>query len=247
MKEAIKVKSLYYTYPDGKNALKGIDLSVREGEKVALIGPNGAGKSTLLLCLNGILKARGEIEVLGERLDGRNLAKVRSKVGLVFQNPDDQLFCPTVFDDVAFGPINIGLKRETVNLKVKEALGRVGMSGFEGRCPHHLSFGEKKKISIATVLSIEPEILLLDEPTSNLDPSSRKELIRLLQKIDKTLLVATHDLEMVLEVCEWVYLLFDGWIKASGPITSILGNKELMDSSSLEVPLSLKLRVSRSL
>jgi cobalt/nickel transport system ATP-binding protein len=236
MREIIKIRGLVYTYPNGTQALQGVDLTVGEDEKVALIGANGAGKSTLLLHLNGILKGRGEVEVLGEQ----NLERLRAKVGLVFQNPDDQLFSATVFDDVAFGPLNLGLSKEEVKNRVKLALNEVGMEGFEDKCPHHLSFGEKKKISLATVLSMQPEILAIDEPTSNLDPRSRRELIRLLQTFKNALVIATHDLEMVLEICERVFLLSRGKIIASGKTKVILADKALMDSSGLEVPLSLR-------
>jgi cobalt/nickel transport system ATP-binding protein len=241
MKEVIKIKDLEYTYPNGIQALRGIGLEVFENEKVALIGPNGAGKSTLLLHLNGILKGKGEVEVLGSKLNERNLDCIRTKVGLVFQNPDDQLFSPTVFDDVSFGPLNMGLSKEVVKERVRSALEQVEMSGFEARCPHDLSFGEKKKISLATVLSMQPEILVLDEPTSNLDPHSRRELIGLLQRIETTLVVATHDLEMVLDVCERVFLLFQGKTIASGKTRLLLANKDLMRSYRLEVPLSIRL------
>jgi cobalt transport protein ATP-binding subunit len=241
MREIIRIMGLEYTYPDGTQALRGIDLWIGENKKVALIGPNGAGKSTLLLHLNGILRGKGEIEVLGTKLNNRTLEYIRAKVGLVFQNPDDQLFSPTVFDDISFGPLNMELSKEVVKERVKSALEEVGMSGFEERCPHDLSFGEKKKISLATVLSMKPEILVIDEPTSNLDPRSRREIIGLLKGVKKTLVIATHDLEMVLEVCESVYLLNGGRMIAHGGPKRLLADKDLMDHHGLEVPLSILL------
>lgn len=225
MAEVIKVKDLEYTYPDGTQALRGIDLTVYKYESVGLIGPNGAGKSTLLLHLSGILKGRGEVDVLGSK----NLEEVRGKIGLVFQNPDDQLFSPTVFDDVAFGPFNMGLKEDEVKKRVGLALNDVGMSGFEERCPHHLSFGEKKRVCIATVLSMQPEILVLDEPSSNLDPRARRELIKLLQSLKITKIIATHDLDLVSILCNRVIFLNNGKKVAEGnSVEKILQDKDLL-------------------
>jgi len=229
MDEVIKIKELEYTYPDGTCALRGIDLTVFEYESVGLIGPNGAGKSTLLLHLNGILRGKGKIEVLGSK----NLDEIRAKVGLVFQNPDEQLFSPTVFDDVAFGPFNIGLQEEVVKKRVKSALKDVDMIGFEGRCPHHLSFGEKKRIAIATVLSMQPEILVLDEPSSNLDPRARRELIKLLQSLKITKIIATHDLDLVSILCNRVIFLNKGKKVAEGNTNEILQDKNLLLSHGL--------------
>jgi len=241
MEKIIRVRNLEYVYPDGTRALKGINLDIHKGESVGLIGPNGAGKSTLLLHLNGILKAnQGEIEVLGMKVEEKNLVRIRQKIAIVFQEPDDQLFMPTVFDDVAFGPMNVGFPEEKVRKKVKEALKEVRMEGYEERCSHHLSLGEKKKISIATVLSMEPEILILDEPTSNLDPGARKNLIELLKNLNLTRIVAGHDLELILETCPRVILLDKGKVVANGDTKSVLGNKSLMESHGLEVPLSLR-------
>lgn len=242
MKKVIEVKGLDYTYPDGTRALKGIDLEVFEGGSVALIGPNGAGKSTLLLHLNGILRGKdGSVRVLGRGLEGKNLREIRSKVGVVFQDPDDQLFCPTVFDDVAFGPINMGYPEQEVREKVRWALRQVGMEDYEGRCPHHLSFGEKKRISIATVLSMEPEILVLDEPTSNLDPLARRSLMRFLQKLPLTKLIASHDMEMVSEICRRAVLLFEGKVIADESTEEILTDVELLGSHGLEPPPVVRL------
>jgi len=240
MAEIIKIRNLEYVYPDGTRALKGVNLDISKGESVGLIGPNGAGKSTLLLHLNGILKGtKGSVEVLGMRVEDENLAKIRRKVAIVFQEPDDQLFMPTVFDDVAFGPVNSGYSKEKVKEKVKKALRQVRMEGYEDRCSHHLSLGEKKKISIATVLSMDPEILILDEPTISLDPGARRELIKLLKDLNITKIIAGHDLELIVEICSRVVLLDEGEIVTNGDPREVLSNKSLMELHGLEVPLSL--------
>jgi len=240
MRKIIRVRNLEYVYPDATKALKGIDLDVFRGESVGLIGPNGAGKSTLLLHLNGIIRGRqGSVEVLGMKVEEKNLIKIRQKVAIVFQEPDDQLFMPTVFDDVAFGPINAGYSEENVREKVKEALEGIRMEGYEKRCSHHLSFGEKKRISLATVLSMQPEILILDEPTSNLDPRARRHLMELLKNFSLTKIVAGHDLELILAICQRVILLDEGKIVANGDARGILSDKSLMESHGLELPLSL--------
>ncbi|MCR4395041.1 MAG: energy-coupling factor ABC transporter ATP-binding protein, partial [Dehalococcoidales bacterium] len=219
--------------PDGREVLKNIHLTVYRGETLALIGPNGAGKSTLLLHLNGILHKNGSIKILGETIGDHNLRRIRARVGLVFQNPDDQLFCPLVYDDVAFGPLNLGYSPSTVREKVEKALAEVGMSGFERRAPHHLSLGEKKRIAIAAVLSMDPEILAFDEPTSNLDPRARWLLINLLKRLPATKIIATHDLEMVRLLCERTAVLDKGQILADGPTDSILNNLELLRTAGL--------------
>lgn len=229
MEEIIKISNLNFTYPDGKQVLNDINLNVYENESVGIIGPNGAGKTTLLLHLLGILRGKGEINVLGMSMNDGNLKKIRSKISLVFQDPDDQLFTPTVFDDIAFGPLNLGHPRDLIGEKVKESLNKVGMSGFEERFPHHLSFGEKKRISIATVLAMEVEILVLDEPSSNLDPKARRQLINLLNNLKITKIIAAHDLKLVSEVCKRVILLDEGKIIVGGNTEDILNNKLLME------------------
>ena len=236
MKKVIEIKNLEYTYPDGTKALNGVDLEVSKGESVALIGPNGAGKSTLLLHLNGILNGNGSVKILVRNLIGKNIREIRNKVGVVFQDPDNQLFSPTVFDDVAFGPINMGCSQKMVKEKVKDALRQVKMEEYKDRCPHHLSFGEKKRISLATVLSMNPEILALDEPTSNLDPVSRRNMIRLFHELKLTKVIATHDMEMVSEVCKRAILLSQGRIVADGKVSEILTNEELLKNHGLEPP-----------
>ena len=240
MKEVIKIKRLEYTYPDGTSALKGIDMNVFEGECIGLVGPNGAGKSTLLLHLNGILRGTGEMKIMGSEIKDANLDFIRSKVGLVFQDPEDQLFMPTVFDDVAFGPINMELDSTHVRKRVDTALGFVDMKDYKERISHHLSFGEKKKVSIATVLSMNPEILVLDEPSSNLDPHSRRHLMKLIKSFSSTKIIAAHDLELILQLCNKVFILDEGKIISSGPPEKLLSNEELMESHGLEVPASLK-------
>jgi cobalt/nickel transport system ATP-binding protein len=232
----IEIDNLVYAYPDGRQALKGVSLTVREGEKVAITGPNGAGKSTLFLHLNGILNGDGMVRVMGMEVMDRHLGAVRAKVGLVFQDPDDQLFSPTVFEDVAFGPLHIGLPEGKVRRRVHWALAQVGMEGFEDRMPHHLSLGERKRIAIATVLSMEPAILVLDEPTSGLDPRSRRSLIQLLRELPQTMLVASHDMRLVRDLCPRTVILDEGRIVADGPTHHLLADVELLERHGLERP-----------
>ncbi|MFC1992768.1 energy-coupling factor ABC transporter ATP-binding protein, partial [Chloroflexota bacterium] len=208
-------------------------LSIYRGETVALIGPNGAGKSTLLLHLNGILHSNGAVKIFDRPFDDKNLRWLRSKVGLVFQNPDDQLFSTIVFDDVAFGPINMEYSETEVKESVSRALNWVGMTGYEQRSPHHLSIGEKKRIAIATVLSMSPEILVIDEPTSNLDPQSKWMLIGLLKRLPMTRIIATHDLELVQDLCTRTIILDKGQIIADGPTSQILADMPLLTAHGL--------------
>jgi cobalt/nickel transport system ATP-binding protein len=235
-RKAIEIKNLEFAYPDGTLALSGIDLSVEEGESVGVVGPNGAGKSTLLLHLNGILQGQGEVNIFGLPVARDNLKEIRRRVGLVFQDPDDQLFSPTVFDDVAFGPINMGLPADEVRREVKRALSEVGMEGSEKRSAHHLSFGQQKRVSIATVLSMRPDLLVLDEPSSNLDPRARRELAELLQGLPVTKVVVTHDLPFVFEICERVIILERGKVAADGEVFSIFSNEVLLERHGLELP-----------
>jgi len=241
MSEAIRVENLRYRYPDGTNALKGVSFGITEGESVAIIGPNGAGKTTLLLHLNGILRGEGKVFVFGEEVTKRNLLKVRKLVGLVFQDPDDQLFMPTVLEDVAFGPLNLGLNQDEAIRRSIEALEMVGMSHAANRSPHQLSFGERKRVAIATVLAMQPKVLVLDEPTANLDPRSRRQLLKLLKQIDVTKIVATHDLDAALALCQRAILLDKGEIVADGNIATLLADESLMESHGLEVPPTLLL------
>jgi cobalt/nickel transport system ATP-binding protein len=237
--KVIEIRDLSYVYPDGTRALQDINLDVFVGESLGIIGPNGAGKSTLLLHLNGILRGNSHIKILGLEVTDKNLPRVRSKVGLVFQDPDNQLFMPSVFDDVAFGPLNMGLARDKVEKSVNQALKEVDMLEAMKRLSHHLSFGEKKRISIATVLSMKPEILAMDEPSSNLDPRHRRELINFLKEFRATKVIATHDLDLVLEVCSRVILFDRGRLMAQGQAADILKDRPLLEAHSLELPPSL--------
>jgi cobalt transport protein ATP-binding subunit len=232
---ALQVQGLKHTYQNGREALKGVSLTIEPGEKVALIGPNGAGKSTLLLHLNGILKAQeGSVRVFGLTTADANLGEIRARVGLVFQNPDDQLFSPRVFDDVAFGPLYMGLAEADVRQRVAEALAAVGMSGFEQRRPHELSIGERKRISIATVLSMNPQLLVLDEPSAGLDPRARRGLINLLAELPQTMLVSTHDMHLVKDLFKRIVVLDDGLIVADGATDAILTDVGLLERHGLE-------------
>lgn len=233
MAEIVRIENLSFSYPDGQSALSNVSLTIGQGETVALIGPNGAGKSTLLLHLNGILRSNGLVKVFGGPIDNENLREVRSRIGLVFQNPDDQLFSPTVFDDVAFGPLNLGYSEAEVRQSVTRALDLVGMTGYEQRSPHHLSFGEKKRIAIATVLSMNPEILVIDEPTSNLDPRSKWSLIGLLKRLPLTRIIASHDLELVQALCQRAIVLDHGRIIADGATDHILADARLLKAHGL--------------
>ncbi|MGE0135357.1 MAG: energy-coupling factor ABC transporter ATP-binding protein [Dehalococcoidia bacterium] len=231
---AIEIRGLEFEYPDGLPALRGIDLRVAQGEKVALIGPNGAGKSTLLMQLNGILRGAGSVSILGTTVDDRSLRDVRALVGLLFPNPDDQLFSPTVFDDVAFGPLYMGLPREEVERRANEALAQVGMSGFGGRMPHRLSMGQKKRVAIATVLAMGAPVLALDEPTANLAPGARRELIGLLRDLPQTMLVSTHDLGMVHDVFPRTIVMDEGRIVADGDTSRLLADESMLRAHDLE-------------
>jgi cobalt/nickel transport system ATP-binding protein len=236
METCIEINDLSYVYHDGRQALQGVSLHVKSGEKVALVGPNGAGKSTLLLHLNGILRGDGAVRVLGQEVTEPHLARIRAQVGLVFQDPDDQLFSPTVFEDVAFGPLYAGLPEEEIRRRVGWALAQVGAEAYVERVSHHLSLGEKKRIAIASVLSMEPEILVLDEPTAGLDPRTRRRLIELLQTLPQTMLVATHDINMVAEILPRTVILDGGQVVADGATDDLLSDAELMAAHGLEVP-----------
>lgn len=228
MEPLIQIHHLSFSFPDGKNALQNIDLTVMPGEKISIVGANGAGKSTLLLHINGIFQGNGLIKVDGLECKKENLGKIRSLVGVVFQNPDDQLFSVTVYDDVAFGPRYQGLSKEEVDSRVKKALADVQMEGYADRNPYHLSGGEKKRIAMATVLSMQPEILVFDEPTAGLDPRARRELIELLGTLPQTMLVATHDLGMVEKITERMIIMNEGRIVADGLCSQLLKNEKLL-------------------
>ena len=233
IKPVITVNGLHYHYPNGHQALLDINFSMSAGEKVALIGQNGAGKSTLLLHLNGIYSGEGEVAICGMAMEKKNLKEIRAKVGIVFQSPDDQLFSPTVFDDVAYGPIYMGLSKDEIHQRVSTALDAVGMQGFEERVTYHLSMGEKKRIAIATVLSMQPEILVFDEPTAGLDPRARRNLIRLIEQLPQTLIVATHDLAFAQKSFTRVILMNQGKIIVDGLPDEIIENAELLEANGL--------------
>lgn len=236
MTNVLSVRDLHFSYHDHHSALRGVSFTLCEGDKAALVGPNGAGKSTLMLHLNGILRGQGEVTVGGERLTRDNLPAIRATVGLVFQNPDDQLFSPTVFEDVAFGPLHMGLPRDEVTARVESALQAVRMSGYRDRMSHHLSVGEKKRIAIATVLSMTPQILVLDEPSAGLDPRARRTLINLLRELPITMLVSTHDMRMVQELFPRTIVMDEGLIVADGNTKEILADEKFLNEHGLEKP-----------
>ncbi len=235
---ALELLDVRYAYPDGQVALRGVTLRVERGERVAVLGPNGAGKSTLCLHLNGILRpASGSVCVAGLPVgEKEHLKEVRRRVGLVFQDPDDMLFMPTVGGDVGFGPANLGLSEQEIGKRVERALGIVGMEDLRDRPPHHLSFGQKKRVALAAALSMEPEVLVLDEPSSNLDPRARREFGEVLASLPQTLLMVTHDLPYAYEICGRAVILDRGRIVADGPCAEILGDADLLAAHALELP-----------
>jgi len=250
MTPSLAVTGLHFAYPDGSVALHGVDLTVGAGERVALLGPNGAGKTTLVLHLNGILHGgAGTVEVGGLRVDPADratLAEVRRRVGIVFQDPDDQLFMPTVAEDVAFGPANLGVRGPELQARVDEALAAVDMADHRDQVPHHLSFGQRRRVAVATVLAMRPEILVLDEPSSNLDPASRRELSQILQSLPVTVLMVTHDLPYALELCPRSVILDTGRIVADGPTPDLLADGDLMAAHRLELPFGFDPTVAAS-
>ncbi len=238
---AVRVTRLTYTYPDGTKALEGVDFDVPCGERVAIVGPSGAGKSTLLLHLNGILHGSGTVRIMGQSIEPSSLKQIRKQVGLLFQDPNDQLFCPTVFEDIAFGPLNLSVPADEIPARVEKALRDASLDrSIRSRSSHHLSLGERRRVSLAAVLAMEPMILCMDEPTSNLDPRNRRHLIELTSGLRATLIIATHDLELVLNVCSRTVLMDCGKIWADGDTRRLLADARLMEMHGLEVPLSLK-------
>lgn len=233
----LEVAGLSFAYPDGHEALHDVSLAIGAGEKVALVGPNGAGKSTLMLHLNGLLTGEGQLVVAGLPISKENLPLIRSKVGMVFQNPDDQLFSPTVFDDVAFGPLHMGFDEAEVRQRVENALAQVGMAGFAERLSHHLSIGQKKRVAVATVLSMSPEILVLDEPSAGLDPRARRSLINLLRELPLTMLISTHDMLMVRELFPRTIVMDEGRVVADEETAVLLENTPFLEAHGLEMPV----------
>jgi len=238
---SLRVRGLAYAYPSGRQALYGIDLDVAAGERVAVLGPNGAGKTTFVLHLNGVLTAgAGTVTVGGLAVEKANLREVRRRVGIVFQDPDDQLFMPTVHDDVAFGPANLGHRGDDLEPRVATALDRVGMGHAGDRAPHRLSAGERRRVAVATVLAMDPEVLVLDEPSSHLDPMARRELADVIRTLDLTVVMVTHDLPYAMELCERAVLLDDGVIVADGPTNELLADEALLHAHRLELPFGFR-------
>jgi len=237
----IEFKDVRYRYPDGTEALKGVSFRITHGESVGIVGANGAGKSTLLLHMNGyLLPASGNVTIGEVPLLKETRSEIRRKVGVLFQNPDDMLFMPTVFDDVAFGPLNLGLPPDRVRDRVREALRRVNALGLEGKPPHHLSGGQKSAVAIAAVIAMEPDILVMDEPAASLDPKSRRDVIGLLNSFAHSKIVASHDLDLILDVCARCLVIRDGAIVADGPAEAILSDAALLSENNLELPLTLQ-------
>ncbi len=245
---AVELDGVHFAYPDGHVALDDVSVRIGAGERVAVLGPNGAGKSTLCLHLNGILAPqRGSVRIGGLPVEGRNLKEVRRRVGLVFQDPDDMLFMPTVAQDVGFGPSNLGLPEDEVRRRVERALAMVGMAGAGERSPHHLSFGQRKRVAAAAALSMEPEVLVLDEPSSNLDPRGRREFGEILELLEQTLLMVTHDLPYALQLCDRALVIDAGRMVADGPIADLLGDAELLAAHDLELPVGFDPDLVRSI
>ncbi len=237
---ALDLNDIGYSYPDGRIALSGINLEVAAGERLVVVGPNGAGKSTLLMTLNGLYRPSGSLSVAGLPLKKENLPEIRRLVGLVFQDPDDQLFMPTVFEDVAFGPINMGLDEHEVVHAVEYALSLVGMKEFGDRLSHHLSFGEKKLISMASVLAMDPKILVMDEPSANLDPRAKRHLVAILKELPQTLIISTHDMNVAYELADRVAVIYKSKLVALGPAGQILTDEPSLLEYGLELPSSLR-------
>ena len=242
---SLLIEELAFAYPDGNQALFGVNLRIERGERVALLGPNGAGKTTLVMHMNGIHPAEhGRVSVAGEVIDSKDkdlVRRIRGKVGVVFQDPDDQLFMPTVGEDIAFGPYNMGLRGSELDAAVDEALSQVGMLEYKDRPPHHLSFGQRRRVAVATVLAMKPEILVMDEPSSNLDPASRRELADIVRSLDVTIVMVTHDLPYAFELCERSVILSGGIIVADDSTKNVLSNKELLAAHRLELPVGFSL------
>jgi cobalt/nickel transport system ATP-binding protein len=239
---AIHARDLRFAYPNGVAGLSGVDLDVAHGERVAILGPNGAGKTTLMLHLNALLTGTGQLEVAGLRVGSDDVRDLRARVGLVFQDPDDQLFMPTVREDVAFGPLNLGCSRPEVEDRIAQALATVRMTELADRAPHQLSLGQRRRVAIAAVLAMRPSLLVLDEPSANLDPRTRRELIETLDAVDRTMLIVTHDLPLAARLCERAVLLSAGRVVADAPTHELLRDEELLAAHDLELPEGFDLR-----
>ena len=243
----LETKNLSFTYPDGTEALKNVNIQIKKGEKIAIMGPNGAGKSTLFSHFNGLSEpTSGHVEIAGEKIvfTREELLKVRQKVGIVFQDPNDQLFAPTVKEDVAFGPMNLGLDYDEVNARIKEALEMVGMSGFEDKTPHHLSGGQQKRVAIAGIIAMRPEIMILDEPTAGLDPEGVDKVLNILNKLNEegmSIIISSHDIEMVNHFADKIFVLYGGEIIAKGDKHQIFSDKELLKKAHLKAPITTEI------
>jgi len=237
----VEFKDVFFRYPDGTDALNGVNFRITHGESVGVVGANGSGKSTLLQHMNGYLMPTSGTVTIGDlTLTGKTKREIRKKVGIVFQNPDDQLFMPTVFDDVAFGPLNLGMDEASVRERVRKALGMVNSLDLRDKPPHHLSSGQKSAVAIASVMAMEPDILAMDEPAANLDPRSRRSLITLLKTFKHSKIIASHDLDLILDVCQRCIVIGGGAVVADGPSVEILSNKALLEENNLELPLSFQ-------
>ena len=243
----LETKNLSFTYHDGTEALKNVNIQIKKGEKIAIMGPNGAGKSTLFSHFNGLTEpTSGHVEVEGEKIifEREELLKVRQKVGIVFQDPNDQLFAPTVKEDVAFGPMNLGLEYEEVKKRIKESLEMVGMSGFEDKTPHHLSGGQQKRVAIAGIVAMRPDIMILDEPTAGLDPEGVDKVLDILDNLNKegmSIVISSHDIEMVNQFADKIFVLYDGEIIAEGDKNQIFSDKELLKKAHLKAPITTEI------
>lgn len=243
----LETKNLSFTYPDRTEALKNVNIQIKKGEKIAIMGPNGAGKSTLFSHFNGLSEpTSGHVEIDGEKIvfTREELLKVRQKVGIVFQDPNDQLFAPTVKEDVAFGPMNLGLDYDEVNARIKEALEMVGMSGFEDKTPHHLSGGQQKRVAIAGIIAMRPEIMILDEPTAGLDPEGVDKVLNILNKLNEegmSIIISSHDIEMVNHFADKIFVLYGGEIIAKGDKHQIFSDKELLKKAHLKAPITTEI------
>ena len=243
----LETKNLSFTYPDGTEALKNVNIQIKKGEKIAIMGPNGAGKSTLFSHFNGLSEpTSGHVEIDGEKIvfTREELLKVRQKVGIVFQDPNDQLFAPTVKEDVAFGPMNLGLDYDEVNARIKEALEMVGMSGFEDKTPHHLSGGQQKRVAIAGIIAMRPEIMILDEPTAGLDPEGVDKVLNILNKLNEegmSIIISSHDIEMVNHFADKIFVLYGGELIAKGDKHQIFSDKELLKKAHLKAPITTEI------